>query len=508
MRRSSCLWIALCAVALCLMSCNRARPSDTAVILIESSPTNLDPRMGTDAQSEHIDELIFDPLVERGKDFSFQPGLATSWEWSGDKTLVFHLRKGVRFHDGRMFSSADVKFTLDSLRNGTIASPKSGSYENLVSVEAPNPLTVVLHLSKADNTLLASLSTGAIGIVPVGSGRDFWQHPIGTGSYRFVRQEVDKEVVLERSPTAWEGMAKIPELQFSVVPDAITRALELEKGSADVAVNALPFDAIASLQKEHGIVVESTPGTVVNYLAFSMRDPILKNERVRQAIAYSLNRQQMIDALLHGQARIADGLLPREHWAYEPNVQRYGFDPARANQLLDAAGYPRDSKGVRFHLTLKISTDETTRLLAMVVQQQFHVVGIELEVRSFEFATFYSDVTRGAFQMYALRWVGGNEQPDILSYAFASKRTPPKGANRGYYQNAEVDSLLDVAGSTVDQQEQAAAYKAAQKMLAVELPELPLWYLNSVVVHRARLTGVEASSSGDFNFLRHAELHP
>jgi peptide/nickel transport system substrate-binding protein len=493
---------------LSMSCCKREQLRNTAIILIESSPTSLDPRIGTDAQSEHIDELIFDALVERGKDFSFHPGLATSWEWQGDRTLVFHLRDGVRFHDGRKFTSADVKSTLDSLRDGTIPSPKSGSYANVSSIEAPDPLTVILHLKQADNTLLASLSTGAIGIVPAGSGKDFWQHPIGTGPYRFVQQEVDKEVQLERFPEAWEGAPKIPRLRFSVVPDAITRTLELEKGSADAAVNAVPPDAVASLRSKSGVVVESTPGTVVNYLAFSMRDPILKDVHVRQAIAYAMDRQQMIDTLLHGQARVADGLLPREHWAYEESVPHYSFNPARANSLLDVAGYKRDAHGVRFHLTLKTSTDETTRLLAMVLQQQLRAVGIELELRSFEFATFYSDVARGAFQMYALRWVGGNEQPDILSYAFSSNRTPPKGANRGYYKNTEVDRLLADAGTKVDQKEQAIAYKAAQRILAVELPELPLWYMNSVVVHRSRLTGVEATSSGDFEFLRHAELHP
>jgi peptide/nickel transport system substrate-binding protein len=491
-----------------MTSCKREQPRDTAILLIESSPTSLDPRVGTDAQSEHIDELIFDALVERGKDYNFRPGLATRWEWLNDRTLLFHLRDGVRFHDGRRFTSADVKSTLDSLRDGSIASPKSGSYVNVESIDAPDPLTVVLHLKQPDNTLLASLSSGAIGIVPAGSGRDFWQHPIGTGPYRFVRQEVDKEIELERFQDAWEGAPNLARLRFSVVPDAITRTLELEKGSADAAVNAIPADAVASLRTKPGIAVESAPGTVVNYLGFSMRDPILKDVRVRQAIAYAMNRQQMIDALLHGQARIADGLLPREHWASEVNVPHYNFDPARADVLLDAAGYKRDARGVRFHLTLKTSTDETTRLLAMVLQQQMRAVGIELELRSFEFATFYSDVTRGAFQMYALRWVGGNEQPDILSYAFASNHIPPKGANRGYYSNPEVDRLLFEAGTTVDQKQQTIAYKAAQRILAVELPELPLWYMNSVVVHRTRLTGVEATSSGNFDFLRHAELHP
>ena len=187
-------------------------------------------------------------------------------------------------------------------------------------------------------------------------------------------------------------------------------------------------------------------------------------------------------------------------------MAHYDYDPARAERLLDEAGYPRGADGVRFHVTMKTSTEEDTRLLAAVLQQQLAKVGIALDLRSYEFATFYSDVTRGAFQMYSLRWIGGNEQPDIFSYVFATKNFSPKGGNRGHYSNARLDALLDDATTSTDNARRRADYVEAQQILARDLPAINLWYMDTVVVHNRRLTHVVPTPSGSFTFLETAEL--
>jgi peptide/nickel transport system substrate-binding protein len=208
--------------------------------------------------------------------------------------------------------------------------------------------------------------------------------------------------------------------------------------------------------------------------------------------------------LLHGHARPAQSLLPANHWAWTDAVERYDFDPTRAEQMLDQAGLPRASNGVRFHLMMKTSTDEDTRLLAAVLQQQLAKVGIVLDQRSYEFATFYSDVTRGAFQMYSMRWIGGNEQPDIFGYAFSTARFSPKGANRGHYSNAQLDALLDDASANSDNDRRRADYVEAQQILARDLPAVNLRYKDTVVVHNCRLTQVTPTPSGSYTFLETA----
>jgi peptide/nickel transport system substrate-binding protein len=289
-------------------------------------------------------------------------------------------------------------------------------------------------LKHADNFLLTNLSTGAFGVVPEGSGREFWRHPVGTGPFRFVSQQIDQDVVVERNTQSWVVIPKIGRVRFAVVPDAITESLELEKGSGDVAINSLPMDSLPVLARRPNLQVEDIVGTQIQYLAFNLRDPLLKDARVRQAIACAIDRRMMIQTLLGGHAQPAVSLLPASHWAWSGDVAHYDYDPARAERLLDQAGHPRAGGGVRFHVTMKTSNLEDSRLLAAVLQQQLAKVGIALDLRSYEFATFYSDVTRGAFQIYSLRWIGGNEQPDIFSAVFSTANFSPKGYNRSHSQ--------------------------------------------------------------------------
>jgi peptide/nickel transport system substrate-binding protein len=465
--------IFLITAGLLLGGCRRAQdPPGTVVMVIESSPTNLDPRIGTDGQSEHIDSLIFDALVRRDEHFNVQPWLAKSWETPDPLTYIFHLHSGVKFHDGRPLTSKDVQWTLNSILKGSVPTVKLQAYRNVTSIDAPDPVTVVLHLKQPDPGLLPSLSDGAIGIIPVGSGRDFGRHLIGSGPYRFVSQEQDKEVVIERNPNYWAQPPNLERVRFAVVPDSITRALELQKGSADVAVNALSADQTFALRDNPHLLTETGPGTVLNYISFNTRDPILKDVRVRQAIADAINRPLIIETLWRGQARLAESLLPINHWAWTGDV------------------------------------DETTRTLAVVIQQQLRQVGIELDVRTFEFATFYADITKGAFQMYTLRWIGGNEEPDILRYAYATASAPPHGANRGYYSNPTVDALIAKATITPAQIDRAAIYGKIQQIVAIDLPSINLWYLDTVIVHNRRLENIKLSSSGNFDFLRNATLQP
>jgi peptide/nickel transport system substrate-binding protein len=237
---------------------------------------------------------------------------------------------------------------------------------------------------------------------------------------------------------------------------------------------------------------------------FNVRDPILQDRRVRQAIACALDRQPIIDALWRGQAVVANSLLPLGHWARANDSQlaHYPHDVARAQQLLDVAGFPPREDGVRLRLTIKTSTDETTRLMAAVMQQQLRAAGIQLDIRSAEFGTFYADVTHGAFQIYALRWIGSNEDPDIFRYAYGSDAFPPKGGNRGRYSNPRVDTLLKAATAEMDQEKRREQYVEVQQILAEDLPGIPLWYPNNEVVHSRRITNVNLYPSGNFDFLR------
>jgi peptide/nickel transport system substrate-binding protein len=433
--------------AMLLAGCGSKPEPDTAVMLIESSPVNLDPRIGLDAQSERIDMLIFDSLVKKDESYEVQPWLAKSWDQPDPVTYVFHLRSGVRFHNGQPLTSADVKWSIDSTHNGTVITAKSGAFLQIDHVDAPDPLTCVVHLKRSDPFLLWNLSDGALGIVPAGSGKDFWRHPVGTGAYKFVAQQQDKDVILARNQDSWQSRPPIQRLRFNVVPDDTTRALELQKGSADAAINALEPDTVQALRSNRNLEIQSTPGTIVNYINLNLRDPYLKDVRVRQAVATAINRKLILDTIWRGQARLADDLLPPGHWARADDIAHYPYDPARATAILNAA-----------------------------------------------------------FGMYALRWIGGNESPDIFRLAYATASLPPHGANRGHYVNPELDQLMADAAASTDRNQDRADYVKVQQIVARDVPTIPLWYQDNVVVHTRRLQNIQVSASGSYDFLKTATL--
>ena len=474
-------------------------------MIIESSPTNLDPRVGIDGPSERIDGLLFENLVARDEHLSVRPEVAEHWESPDPLTYVFHLRTGVRFSNGQPLTSRDVKWSYDSLLAGRIRSTKGATYRFIDRIDAPDDSTVVFHLKEPWAELLWNVASPGMGIVPYGSTDEISRDPIGSGPFRFVNAEQDREVVIERNDAYWGKKANLLRVRFAVVPDTTTRALELRKGSADVEANALTPDMELTLEREPNLEVMRGPGTRLGYVGFNLRDPILKDVRVRQAIAYAIDREPLVHYLWRDSARLASSVLPPESWAYYDGVRKYPFDPAKARELLDTANFP-EKNGVRFHLTMKTSTEESSRAMAAVFQQQLRNVGIALDIRSFEAATFLSDIARGEFQIYSLRWLGSNEDPDFFEYAFHSARIIPNGANRQYYSNPQVDALIDKARIESDHRARKQDYARVQQILSEDLPYIDLWYFDNVLVHSKRVTGIELNPSGDYAFLKTAAL--
>jgi peptide/nickel transport system substrate-binding protein len=475
---------------------------------VENSPTNLDPRIGTDAMSERIGGLIFDALVRKDDRYRIAPWLATSWQQPDSLTWIFHLREGVRFHTGQPLQAEDVAWTINSMLDGSLITSKAGGFAKVSHVQALDPLTVVVHMKQPDASLLFNLSDGLFGVVPRGSGKDFGRNPIGSGPFRFVAAEQDRDVQLTRNDACWAGQPALERVRFAVIPDAVTVALELQKGSVDIASNQLTLDMVHALRGRNGLAIETGEGSPVMYLNFNVSRGPLANSQVRQAIASAMDRPAMVHAVWRDQARLADSLLPAGHWAAAPpgSLTHWPHNIAQAQALLDAAGYKPDSHGTRLHLEMKTSTDETTRLLAEVLQAQLKDAGIDLTLRASEFGTFYSDVTAGRFQMYTLRWIGSNEDPDIFRYALGSDRFPPQGGNRGRYANPTVDNLLADAAQRTDELSRTADFIAVQKLLADDLPAIPLWYPNNEIVHTARVTGIVPRPDGSFGFLKDAAL--
>jgi len=415
----------------------------------------------------------------------------------------------VRFHSGKPLTSQDVKYTFDSLRDGSLVSPKASTFQLIRSMETPDELTIVFRLKEPYAGFLWNLTNGGIGIVPNGSGKDFQRNPIGSGPYRFISYSHEEELLLEANRDYFRGAPAANRLRFKVVPDATTRALELRKGSIDIGQNVLTPDFVKALEREPHLRVAAVHGTNYQYIGLNLKDPVFQDKRVRKAIAYAIPREEIIRYYWRGLVTPASSLLPPNHWAYEPDVEHYSYNPKKACQLLDEAGW-KDPDGSgplpRFKLTFKTSIEESSRQVAAIIQQSLKQAGIEVDLRSYEFGTFYSDIVRGNFQMYSLRWIGGNNDPDLFERAFHSREVPPKGYNRGRYENPEVDQLLDYARQEPNQEKRRTAYSRVQKILAEDLPYISLWYMDTVCVYSRRLSDIELSPAGNFDFVQNLQI--
>jgi peptide/nickel transport system substrate-binding protein len=511
-------------IASLLGACGRVAPPapGTLTFLIESGPINLDPRFATDAQSQNVDGLLFSSLVAHDAQMNIVPDVAQSWEMPDPKTFIFHLRSGVKFHDGRALTSADVKFTFDSVLNGIsspngmVRSTKRGSFDRVASIEAPDPLTVIFHLSEPRASFLWDMTRPAIGIVPNGSDTSIRYHPVGSGPFRFVSMVQDETVDVDRNLDYFAQPADRPgdtgtlveHVHFRVVPDTVVRALELRKGSADIAgVSALIPDMTMTLKSDAGVAVADDPGTSLSYVAFNVTDPILAHREVRQALDYATDRDSIIRYLLRGEARPAASLLPTGHWANDPDLKPRPYDPSKAEQLLDAAGLPRGKDGVRFHLTLKTTNvQESTRLLGETLADQWKRVGVILEIRALETATFFADIARGNFQLFTLKWLGANNDPSFYEYVFSSAKIPPNGYNRGRYSNPGVDALIAQERVEMDREKQKPIIWQIQRVIADDTPFINLWFNDTVCEHRTRVTNVHLDPAGDYNFLEKVRL--
>jgi peptide/nickel transport system substrate-binding protein len=498
--------IAVLALAALITGCERApaRDRDVVVVAVRTPPNNLDPRQANDETSQRVGQLIFSSLMDVGDDLRVVPRLAARLDNPNPTTYVAHLRHGVTFHDGHELTSKDVVYTYSSFLDPAYISPFKGACRVLESVTAIDDYTVEFRLKEPFAAFPAQLA-GVPPIVPAGSGDSMRSFPIGTGPYRFVSAH-DDVVTLSAFEGYFDGLPANAGIVLKAVPDDTMRGLELRKGSVDVVVNDLPPDMVHQLETSGGFTVARDAGLDFSYLGINMRDPILRDKRVRHAIGYAINRDAIVRYLRRGLARPAVGLVPPQAWAFEPDVRTFAYDPARAAALLDDAGY-RDPDGdgprPRLRLSLKISTNEETRLQSTVMQQDLRRVGIELDLRSYEFATFYADVLKGDFQLFSLQWVGGAlADPDILRRVFHSTQIPPAGFNRGYYSNPEVDRLIDEASKAQSEEGRRANYSRAQQLIAEDAPYSPIWNKVNAIVALPGFSGLHLPSTGDFQTLR------
>jgi len=498
------LLLLLAALSSALAGCEREPrygPFDQWLVVgLEGNPTNLDPRFSTDAYSSRLVGVIYSSLVRLDESGAPVGDLAENWETPDEVTYRFHLKGGVTFHNGSELTCADIKYTYDLLRAPDSTSPYRSDFRLVENVVCNDERNIEIRLSHPFAPFMIALT---VGILPRGvDPATLSDHPVGSGPFRFVEWVREERIVLRRFAGYHGKKARLDGVTFRVLPNGVTRVLELAHGGVDLLQNSIPPEALDQLAQKKGIEMERRPGINYNYLGFNLDHPVLKNRLVREAIARAIDRQDIIKYLWRGSARPAGNLLSPSHWAYNPEVVAYPYTPDIAKKLLDDAGYPDpDGPGpdVRFGLTYKTSTNRLRRRIAEVIKTQLAQVGIGIKVRSYEWGTFYRDIKSGNFELYSLAWVGVVE-PDHYRAIFHSSNIPPNGTqmNRNRYRNKEIDRLTEAGRSTANVEKRKRIYAEVQRIAAYELPYVSLYYTDDVVARRRYVKGWRIRPGGDF----------
>ncbi|MCP4702817.1 MAG: ABC transporter substrate-binding protein [Gammaproteobacteria bacterium] len=496
------LIFALAAVVMMITACNQVpeENSEELRVGIEDHPKTLDPRYATDAYGMRIlHHLLFSTLVTHTYDLQIAPGLAERWGTPDNTTYIFHLRRNISFHDGKPLSSEDVKFTFEHLMDPAVKSPFGANYRNIIArMETMDPHTVKFVLKRPLASFLTSIIMPILPKHLLAEDGDFTDQLTGSGPFKYVAQSPNEIVLAPYEPS---GTPKPGRLVFKVVKDDNTRFLKMRKGELDLLINAIPAKKVDEFRKpplnERYDLIEE-PGITYNYLAFNLNDPKLQDIRIRQAIAHGIDVEEIITYRLYGHAVRATGLLSPINWFYEKDVAAWPHDLKKAAALLDAAGLSNtDDDGMRLSLELKTGNNPQTVGIARILQAQLAKIGIRLEIKSYEWGTFYGDIKSGNFQLTSMRWIGVTE-PDFYYDIFHSSQMPPAGRNRGRYTDAQVDEWVETARHTLDPAKRKAIYANVQKKLAEDLPYISLWHLNNVSIVHKRINGYRLHPMGNF----------
>lgn len=487
-------------LCLALVACaprTRRTPDDTLVYVLEQQVRELDPRYVITNHETKISRLVAPALVSVDQpSLEAKLELAERVERVDPVTWDVTIRTGPRFSDGTPLTARDVVYTFET----TLHDRKSFAFhlfdERLRSVEALGEHTVRFHLKEPLATFVTDLEFGIVSAdaTEKAGGHFAGGSVIGAGPYRVVEMRPNL-VVLERNPF-YDGLAPpLRRLELRTITDTNARLLVLVGGSADAALNGVRLDLLPRLEDKPRLKVTTAPSALLTYLILNNEDPILRDPRVRQAIAFALDRETIVRGRLDGQARLATGLLPPGHWAYTAEVPTYRHDPARARALLDSAGYKPGPDGVRFSLVYKSSSDATRIAVARDVAQALAEIGVAVEVRSFDFATVFSDLKRGNYQISSLQ-TGSIAEPDMYYTYFHSSRVPTAanpdaGQNRARYRSDEADRLMEAGRHELDRDRRKEIYAELQALMARDLPVIPLWHEDNVAVLNRDVVGFE-----------------
>ena len=478
--------------------------------------SGLIPSLTSDASSNEIGGLIYDGLVRQDKDLNIVGAMAESWTFSKDcLELTFKLRRDVKWQDGQPFTAADVLFTYRTMINPKTPAPFKEGYLLVKDVETPDPYTVRVTYGKPYARALETWSDFVLPkhllepYVADGKLRESPQnrHPIGTGPYRFQEWRTGEKVVLVANQTYYDGRPYIGRVVYRVIPSQATIFLELKAKAVDYVRTLTAFQY--TRQTDYPAFRKAFnkfkyPSAYYTFLGFNLKDHRFADRRVRRAFAHAINKQELIEGVVLGLAREANGPIRPGTWAFTDDVRRYDYDPEKARLLLAEAGWGdrdgdgivQDKNGKPFVFTLLTNQgNDERKKVAEIIQQRLRDVGVKVEIQVIEWAAFIKEYVKPRRFDAVILGLGTGVDPDQY-VVWHSSQTGPDQMNRTGYANPEVDRLLEQGRSSCDRKDRVQYYHRIQELLAEDLPMLFLYFKEELPVVSSRVYGIKVAPAG------------
>jgi len=473
-----------------------------------SDAVGLDPAHETDGESYKVCDNLYENLVGYDqKSTEVLPELATSWDISSDgKTYTFHLRAGVRFHDGTPFNAAAVVFSLDRQRNRTpahefhaVGGPytywSSMSMDDIIQdIRAADDSTVVFQLKRPNAPFVANLAMNFTAIVSPTAVRkyrdDYFKHPTGTGAFRFVEWVKDDRIVLERNPDYWGEKPYLDKVVFRAIPENTVRLLALQQGDIAGMEGISPLEA-RRIAKDTQLELHRIPGMNVAYLAMRMDKPPFDKLEVRQAMNYAVDKKSLVDGLYMGYGTPAVNPIPPSMWGYDAKIADYGYDAAKAKSLLAQAGVKPGTKFILNVMSAPRPYMPEPLKVAEAIQANLHTVGLEAEIRTMEWGSYLNYIQSLKHEACIIGWQGDNGDPDNFLYVLLDKESARIPAqNYSAYKSDELHKVLIDAQVTSDPGERAALYARAQEIVHRDAPWVPIAHMDLLAATRKNVHGL------------------
>ena len=481
-------------LAFCCTGCSSERVDNTEILFgLSVAPVTLDPRYATDAESSRLNRLIYQSLVVLDYSAMPTPKLA-SWQVETLFRYRFTLQGVPRFHNDQPLTMHDVKATYDSVLYDSQISPHRYSLSIIDSIEVVDERNLIFTLNQPNPLFPGLLTMGILPAQLIKQGHRFSHAPVGSGGFQFLSWTDPNKIELLR-------LRDRHRVLFLVVKDPTVRILKLLHGELDLIQGNISPELFVRFQDDSRLVTDQALGNVFTYIGFNLEDSVTADLNVRRAVAHAIDRDSMVRYLFHDIVEKAETLLPFNHWAANRDLIGLEYNPTLAKDYMQRAGYGPNRL---LEISYKTSSDPFRLRFATILQYQLKQIGIQLNVQSYDWGTFYGDIKQGRFQMYSLSWVG-LKMPDIYRYVFHSSATPPVGANRGRWQDETTDRLIEQAESEYSLDRQAFYYRQLQAVLHEQLPYIPLWYEGRSLLHRTIIKGYTLHPEGYYDDLLEVE---